>query len=231
MKPIKINQHPDFRFFIIMMVFLFIQGCYQEQSDSISHKDTNQELPVQEGWNSTLRISKEGRLQTLVAYGHMAQYQNKKTIYFDGGITIDFFNESQKPSSQLTSDRGIYYENTEDVVALGHVVVTSDTGVTLRTSQLRWDNRLEKILSDTTVMVTTQDQDTIYGMRFESEPDLSSWIIHEPWGVSHQSIELNEFFQEREKTDQNESMNPSNSTSMEPVKESLKSLEVEDHEK
>lgn len=210
---------------------MFVQGCYQEESDSIPYKTTNQELPIQEGWNSTLRISKGGRLQTLVAYGHMAQYQNKKTIDFDGGITVDFFNENQEVSSQLTSDRGIYFENTEDVVALGHVIVTSDTGVTLRTFQLRWDNRLEKILSDTLVMLTTQDQDTIYGMGFESEPDLSNWIIHKPWGVSHQSIELDQVFQEPEKTDQKESLDSTKSNHLESDKEILKSLEFDDQEK
>ena len=70
------------------------------------------------------------------------------------------------------------------------MVVVSDSGVTLRTEVLKWDSRLEKILSDTVVMVTTVGHDTLYGVGFESDPDLNRWVIHKPWGVSEKRIDI-----------------------------------------
>jgi len=229
MRDMIINGKLFLYFIGTMVLLLFITECTRERQDSVVQQTSTQELPAQEGWNSTLRISKGGHLQTLVRYGHMAQYENKKTIYFDGGITVDFYNEKGQPSSQLQSDRGIYYENTEDVMALGNVVVTSDTGVTLRTSQLRWDNRLEKILSDTTVMVTTQEQDTLYGIGFESEPDLSRWIIRKPWGVTKQSIEFDEIKKEGEISVKKDTHSSSVIKNDDDVVEISKPLEMEDH--
>ena len=120
----------------------------------------------------------------------MKKYDKSKILLFDGGVEVDFYDGEGNHNSHLTSDEGEYHEDTEDVIGLGNVVVVSDSGMTLRTEVLRWDNRLEKIRSDTMVMVTTQEHDTLYGVGFESEPDLSRWIILQPWGVSERRVDI-----------------------------------------
>jgi LPS export ABC transporter protein LptC len=174
------------------LIISIVTGCSQDKSDIINNEN-DKEYPIQEGWKSKLQITRAGRLQTIVRYGHMAKYENKKGMFFDEGIIVDFFNENQEHTSQLTSDRGVYYEDTENVAGMGNVVVISDTGMTLRTETLRYDSYYEKILSDTVVMVTTPQQDTLYGLGFESKPDLSRWIIRKPWGISEKRIEIEEF--------------------------------------
>jgi LPS export ABC transporter protein LptC len=148
------------------------------------------EPPSQESWNSGLTLSRAGRPQAVIRYGHMSQYDNRRMAYFDGGIRVDFFDAEGRHTSVLTSNRGEYNSATEEVRGIGRVVVESDTGVTLRTAFLRWDPRVEKILSDSAVTVTTQNADTLFGTGFESSSDLSHWMIRKPTGSSPRRVDI-----------------------------------------
>ena len=181
-------------FFGVLSVVLFLwaifSGCGGERKETLSAENGAKEYPSQEGWNSDLFLTSAGHLQAVVRYGHMLKYEEKKLILFDEGVEVDFYDAEGSHASRLTSERGEYHETTEDVVGLGNVVVVSDSGVTLQTEVLRWDNGLKKILSDTVVTVITPDRDTLYGVGFESEPDLSRWVIREPWGTSDRRVEV-----------------------------------------
>ena len=71
------------------------------------------------------------------------------------------------------------------MIAIGNVVVLSDSGVTLFTDTLSWDNIREKVYSDDEVIFITEEQDTLYGIGFESDVELDNWKILKPTGVFH----------------------------------------------
>lgn len=177
--------------FILSGLILF-SGCSQSPSGSPAAEEEGKKYPTQEGWNSTYRISRAGQPQAVIQYGHMAQYESEKTTYFDEGVIVDFYDESGRHSSTLTSDRGRYHEATNDVYGLGNVKVVSDTGVTLHTEKIQWDQQREKIVSDTLVTVITEDSDTLYGRGFESEPDLSKMVFRETWGKTDKRVNFEE---------------------------------------
>jgi len=68
------------------------------------------------------------------------------------------------------------------------VVVISDSGETLHTEKLLWNNKLQKILSEVEVMITT-GTDTLYGVGFESDAALNSWTIKEPKGKTTRLVD------------------------------------------
>jgi LPS export ABC transporter protein LptC len=180
---------------------MLIFACDSGEQDTRVTKTVTRELPNQEGWNSKIFISQAGKTRAVVYFGHMVHYERRKIYYFDQGVSIDFFDEEENHTSRLTSEKGEYHEQSEDVFGIGNVVVRSDSGVSLHTEALRWDNRMEKIVSDTTVMVTTGEGDTLYGKGFESDPDLNRRVIRHPWGVSERRIEvekLDESFRKKE---------------------------------
>ena len=178
---------------VLGLALLCSIGCSRQDQEIVSTDPQKKEYPSQEGWNSQIYLSKAGRLQAVVRYGHMMKFDGLKVYQFDEGVVVDFYDDEGKHTSHLTSDKGEYHEATEDVIGRGNVVVVSDSGLTLRTDVLRWDNRKEKIISDTLVMLTTPDYDTLYGVGFESNADLTRRVIHRPWGVSDQSIDFEEF--------------------------------------
>ena len=64
----------------------------------------------------------------------------------------------------------------------------SDSGYTLSTRQILWDNRYEMIVAEDSVMFTTSKGDTLYGVGFESDSDLEEWRIYKPFGISRKGI-------------------------------------------
>ncbi|SVA03165.1 uncharacterized protein METZ01_LOCUS56019, partial [marine metagenome] len=105
-------------------------------------------------------------------------------VILEGNVDADFFSTEEEHMSNLKSERAFVYEETDNLLAIGNVVVVSDSGVTLFTDSLYWDNKLEKITSNDTIMLTTEMDDTLYGVGFESDVDLTHWKIIKPWGVT-----------------------------------------------
>lgn len=176
--------------FLILVAFIsMIQSCSQE--DDAPRIETNVKYPAQEGWASTLIATKNGQTAAIIKYGHMMRYEEEKTVYFDEGVEVDFFNERGEHTSKLTSRKGRLEELTTNVEALENVVVVSDSGITLSTEKLWWDNALEKVKSDQFVTITTVENDVLHGVGFESDQTLSNWMILEPRGKTDKKIDLN----------------------------------------
>ncbi len=165
-----------------LVLMASLSGCVGSDSDaSLGSKD---DFVDQESWNPTIILTREAKKRAVVKSGHMAKYAEKKEVILEGNVDADFFSIEEEHMSNLKSERAFVYEKTDNLLAIGNVVVVSDSGVTLFTDSLYWDNKLEKITSNDTVMLTTETNDTLYGVGFESDVDLNHWKILKPWGVT-----------------------------------------------
>jgi LPS export ABC transporter protein LptC len=174
----------------IVLLLASVAGCGTERSQPAAPAEQNEDLPDQEGWDSIITASKDDRIAAVIRYGHMRGFSKRRVVEFDQGIVVDFYNPKGEHTSKLTADGGRLDEKTEEVEAIGNVVVISDSGMTLRTERLRWDRRGEKIVTDQFVTITTAEGDTLYGRGFESDPNLNNWLIRQPSGVSSKRIVL-----------------------------------------
>jgi LPS export ABC transporter protein LptC len=163
-------------------------GCRSQDQQTVT--PPNYDGPDQEGWNSRITVTSNGRQTAIVEYAHMEKFSKRRETKFDGGIVVDFYNPEGKHTSNLVSERGVLYEETNDVEALGNVVVVSDSGMTVRTQRLRWDNTRQKIVSNEFVTITTAQNDTLHGKGFQSDQSLKQWSIGKPSGVSQKKIDL-----------------------------------------
>jgi len=148
------------------------------------------EGPDQEGWNSRITVTNAGRVSAEVQYGHMEKYSKKREVHFDSGIIVDFYNQSGNHTSKLTAERGLLFEVNNDFEAHGNVVVVSDSGITLLSESLKWQNQRQRILTDDFVTVSTADADTLHGKGFESDPNLKNWSIKQTTGVTKRRLNL-----------------------------------------
>ena len=101
---------------------------------------------------------------------------------------IDFFNDKGKHLSILYSDSARINEHSNDLMASGNVNVVSDSGYTLITQKIVWDNSYKMIVAEDSVMFTTTEGDTLYGVGFESDSDLEEWRIFRPFGITRKGI-------------------------------------------
>lgn len=173
---------------IFPWLVMLIVACKSDNQQAINPAPG--EVPDQEGWNSKITATINGRVSAVIQYGHMQRYSELRVAQFDGGVEVDFYNAEGRHTSNVKSLRGALYEASNDVEALENVVVVSDSGLTLRTEKLRWDQQRQEIRTNDFVTITTAERDTLYGHGFESDQSLRNWSILRPTGVSEKKVAL-----------------------------------------
>ena len=103
-----------------------------------------------------------------------------------GNVKADFFNEEGLHMSVMYSDSAEINELTSNLNAKGNVIVVSDSGFVLRTQHLLWDNQYKLVTTDDSVMFTTSGRDTLFGIGFESDMDLTHYKVIKPHGITRQ---------------------------------------------
>jgi len=172
-----------------ILALALASGCRKDKAAG-PLEDQNGEIPDQEGWNSTVHATRKGRPEAIVTYGHMRRFSNRKKVYFDEGVGVDFYDINGRKRTRLDAERGEMNESTNDITATGHVVVVSDTGVTVFTESLGYRQATGKIYSDLDVVLISNRGDTLYGRGFESDTQMHNWRIKQLSGASHTSIDL-----------------------------------------
>ncbi len=177
--------------FVTILTFLgfAILSCtdFEDQQPTSSKEKT--EFPDQESWHSNITITKAGNRMAEVWAGYIASYNDRGIAYLKDSIHVDFYDDQGEYNSTLTADSGVVHNNTNDLSASGNVVVVSDSGIVLKTSELKWDNKKQKIISEVPVRFTTND-DTLIGDSFISDPDLKNYEIRNARGYSRRKIPL-----------------------------------------
>ncbi len=165
---------------LILTCLLLIVGCSRVE-EPVPKSPGTEALPDQEIWNGVIEISDDGKLKSVVRAGYIRVFEKKKLTLLDSGVVMDFYNEAGKHTSVLTAERAEIDERINLFVARGNVVVTSDSGEVLRTERLYWDKQKKRIRSDTLAVLTT-DVDSLRGYNFESDENLTSWVLEQPTG-------------------------------------------------
>ena len=146
---------------------------------------TRDGVPDAESWNATITLTNKGSKRAVIKSGHLQKYQQRQYILLDQKVDADFFNEEEIYTSNLKSEIAEIDESKDFLIAMGNVVVVSDSGVSLFTDTLSWDNVEEKVFTDDRVVFITEQNDTLYGIGFKSDIELNNWEIMQPTGVFH----------------------------------------------
>ena len=165
-----------------------IAGCTPLSSPPSSEEPSPGEMPEQEFHNSTIHFYQSDVLSAKLQAGRIRKYTKRSTVLLDSSVTMEFYDSTGRRTTTLTSDSGRADESRKDMVAMGHVVALSDSGQSLETDQLRWENRTRRILSESRVHLTTTT-DTIDGVGFSSDEHLKNWQILHPTGTTSREFE------------------------------------------
>ena len=145
--------------------------------------ETRQGRPDAESWNAVITLTNKGAKRGVIRSGHLEKYNDNEFILLDQNVDADFFNEKEVFTTNLKSLVAEIDEEEDFLVAIGNVVVVTDSGVTLFTDTLSWDNQKEKVFTSDSVIFITENKDTLYGIGFESDIELNNWKILQPTGV------------------------------------------------
>ncbi len=171
----------------VAFVAVILAGCTKISSPPAG-EPTKTETPQQEFYDATITFYQADKLNGVLQAGRIRKFEKSATILLDSGVIMDFFNEQGQHTTKLWADSARTDENRKDMVAMGHVVAKSDSGETLQSEQLRWDNRSRQIRSDTRVKLMTPT-DTINGIGFISDEHLRNWKITQPQGLTFRELQ------------------------------------------
>jgi LPS export ABC transporter protein LptC len=136
-----------------------------------------EKFPAQESWNSKVTFTDSGKTKAVLYAGHIKVFYDTQETLLDTSVKVDFYDEYQVKTSTLTSKRGRVDDATQNLWARDSVVVISDSGVTITTSELMWRNKDRKIVSDKFVTILSP-KEKIQGYGFESDQSLRNYVIY-----------------------------------------------------
>lgn len=175
-------QSNKLKIFLIFVINFFI-SC----SAPVVNENNYEELidhPDHESWDVRITITNAGIKRTYIKADYLKQFNDKNIISLENNVKIDFYDIDEKHISKLSADKAEINERTNFLRAINNIIIESDSGVTLYTDTLSWDNVRELIFTDDSVMITTETNDTLYGIGFESDVNMEHWKILKPSGVT-----------------------------------------------
>ena len=96
-------------------------------------------------------------------------------------VTSTFYNTNGNETSTITADSGNYQMRDGSMSAWGNVVAITPDGRKLRSAELRYDARSQKISSDKPFIYDKADQH-LEGNGFISDPDFRNVVTKQPRG-------------------------------------------------
>lgn len=172
--------HPQY---LSLLFFIFL-SCSSPVNNTEQNVIDDVEKPDQMSWNVDIAITRAGKLQARIKADYLEQYSEKSTISLEDNVKMDFYNSEEKLTSTVFADKARINENINFLQATDNIIVESDSGVTLYTDTLTWDNQKEVIFTEDSVMITTEANDTLYGIGFQSDINMEQWKILKPRGVT-----------------------------------------------
>jgi LPS export ABC transporter protein LptC len=163
-------------FFIVCAFVLLSFSCEEKLRPSVTSARMGKNNPSQESWDAKIVFSDSGKISAILHAGHIAIYEDQRITLLDSNIKVDFYDEKARHTSVLTARRGRVNDLTHDFEAYENVVLVSDSGGTLRTEELFWDNARALIHTDKFVDIVSPTEH-IQGVGLESDQNLKNYTI------------------------------------------------------
>ena len=161
-----------FQLFLLLLIF----SCNKNEKKPVEsiHSYVDNDIT---GNPLSVEIYKEDKPSIKINSDNLHQYDGGNTLLF-GGVYADLFNNDGEKTSEMYSDSAIIFNRSDSVKAIGDVIVESLKGFKLHTTEIILYNDVKLVKSDSHIMFTSQDGDTLYGKGFWSNFDMSNSQFH-----------------------------------------------------
>ncbi len=169
---------------MIVVVFFFTVACNNEKPETIGAVVDRSTLPKLHATEITTVISDSGITRYRISAPCWNVYDKASQPYweFPNGIHFERFDLNLKVDANIHSQYAKFDENRQLWELKGKVRATNIRGELFETEQLFWDQRGERIYSDSLIKITKVNQ-IITGIGFESNQSMTQYTIRLPQGV------------------------------------------------
>lgn len=167
----------------IASVLAVVSACRDRALIKRSDQDPFLTAPAHVSFGVSVRFTDSARTKALLRSTVARIFEDRQETTMGDTVIVDFFSvTSGKRVARLTADSAIVDDRTMNMIAIGNVVVYSDSSrTTLSTPRLLWENAREMLSSTEDVRIVTP-KETILGTGFESDQYLTSYRIYKVHG-------------------------------------------------
>lgn len=152
--------------------------------EKIKEISADEKLPSMVADNYEMLYSDSAIVRFKMITPKMIRYEEEKEPFteFPNGIEIEKFDGKMKVVSRITANYARYLDREKKWIAKNNVVAINETGDSLKTEELIWDENNGRIYSDLFVKIIRKDQ-IINGIGFESDQEMQNWEVKKPTGT------------------------------------------------
>lgn len=170
--------------FAVVMLLFFIVSCSKSKVEITSSVENRMLTPKLKADIITTLISDSGITRYRISAQQWLVFDRDTQPYWDfpKGIYFERFNEEYVVDAYLESNKAKYFEHPQLWKLDGDVVARNLNDEMFETQQMFWDQKHEKIYSDSLIKITQKDK-IIIGLGFESNQSFSRYFIKKPQGI------------------------------------------------
>lgn len=168
---------------VVVMLF-FMASCSDEKPEKIEAVVDRSSLPKLHAQEITTLISDSGITRYRISAPTWDVFDKTSQPYweFPNGIHFERFDENLKVDANLHSNYARFLNNEQLWELRGNVKMTNIQGELFETEQLFWDQRQERIYSDSLIKIT-QTSHIMTGIGFESDQTMTKYSIRKPQAI------------------------------------------------
>jgi len=174
-------------FFGVALLFVSCQNNNINKIGSFSHPP---DAPVAVADTFIMLYSDSAIVRFRLETPKQMVFSNQDDPYLEYplGFFIQKFGPDLRITSSIKANYGKYYEKKELWEARHHVVALTESGDSLITEALFWDERKNLIYSDIFVKVIRKDE-ILTGIGFEADVKMTHWKFNTPQGHFYIEVE------------------------------------------
>lgn len=170
-------------FWVVVVLFAAV-ACSAPEAEQIEAVENRAELPRLHAIQVSTVISDSGITRYRINTPQWDIYDRAGQPYweFPYGVHFERFDEKLKVDANLHCTYAKFLENEQLWELRGNVRATNIKGELFETEQLFWNERTEKIYSDSLIKIT-QAEYIIIGLGFDSNQEMTQYEIRKPQGI------------------------------------------------
>ncbi|MEO6831403.1 MAG: LPS export ABC transporter periplasmic protein LptC [Chitinophagaceae bacterium] len=159
--------------------FLLLMASCSNSKQEIDEVMSKASLGEERGKDVTILYSRGGHVSTrLFAHTFIrALSANPPYTEMRDGLNVEFYDDSLHIKNTLTAGYARWYELENNILIRDSVKIVNDRGEELQTSELVWNQKIQKFFTEKPVRIITKTQ-TLNGTGMEASQDFSTYRIY-----------------------------------------------------
>lgn len=169
---------------LVVVVLIFHLSCKGESNEKLIAVECSDSLPVMSTFDVNTIISDSGRISYKIIADEWRIYDKRKPPFwaFEKGVYLEKYDKEMNIEATVKCDTAYYYSEQELWKLIGNVNIKNVKDEKFYTPLMYWDQKEEKIYSDSYIKIEQADQVT-EGIGFEANQNLTLWQINNTKGI------------------------------------------------